>query len=168
MHDPIMLGIAIAAALCAAGCATGSTEAANTGSPPAVEIPVGPIPGPGRAPAVPTNPYSANNVALSEGRQLFVRYNCYGCHGGHGGGGMGPSLRDPAWIYGDSDALVFDSIAQGRAHGMPAWGTKIPQDQIWKLTAYIKSMGSSSEPQPPPPFPNQPPEVQAAAAAVKK
>ncbi len=50
---------------------------------------------------------------------------------------MGPSLRDPDWMYGSSECHVFSSIAEGRAHGMPAWGTKLPQDQIWKLVAYI-------------------------------
>ena len=75
---------------------------------------------------------------------------------------MGPSLRDPDWIYGSSDAEVFASIAEGRAHGMPAWGTKIPQEQIWKLVAYIKSMNSPQEPDPPPPFPGPMPSSPAA------
>jgi cytochrome c oxidase cbb3-type subunit III len=64
---------------------------------------------------------------------------------------MGPSLRDVDWIYGDSDANVFSSIAEGRAHGMPAWGTKLPEEQIWKLTAYIKSLRTPLEPDPPKP-----------------
>jgi cytochrome c oxidase cbb3-type subunit 3 len=157
MHERILLVSIIAGALGAAGCQSRATEAASAGAPPAIGIPVGPMPGPGQPPPQPTNPYEGNNVALSEGRQLFVYYNCYGCHGGHGGGGMGPSLRDPDWIYGSSDAHVFASIAEGRAHGMPAWGTKLPQDQIWKLVAYIKSMGTPSEPQPPPPFPGNTP-----------
>lgn len=62
---------------------------------------------------------------------------------------MGPSLRDPVWIYGSRDDQVFDSIADGRSKGMPAWGTKIPQTQIWELVAYIKSMGTPEEPDPP-------------------
>jgi cytochrome c oxidase cbb3-type subunit 3 len=62
---------------------------------------------------------------------------------------MGPSLRDRTWLYGNSDAHIFDSIAEGRARGMPAWGTKLPEDQIWKLVAYIQSLHTSREPQPP-------------------
>ena len=95
------------------------------------------------------DPFIGNPVALRDGRRLFVWYNCYGCHGGHGGGGMGPSLRDKTWIYGGSDDQIFDSIAQGRMKGMPAWGTRIPQDQIWELVAYIKSMRTAAEPDPP-------------------
>lgn len=59
---------------------------------------------------------------------------------------MGPSLRDPVWIYGSSDAHIFDSILEGRANGMPAWGTKVPEDQIWKIVAYIRSMRTPEEP----------------------
>jgi len=62
---------------------------------------------------------------------------------------MGPSLRDEVWIYGSRDDQVFDSIAQGRANGMPAWGSKIPQVQLWELVAYIKSMRTPQEPDPP-------------------
>ncbi|HEU5335230.1 MAG TPA: c-type cytochrome [Terriglobales bacterium] len=142
------------------GCNQQPVSAAPEGAPPGIEIPVGPIPGPGReAMKLPTNPYYGDQVALAEGRRLFLWYNCYGCHGGHGGGGMGPSLRDPRWRYGDSDAHIFASIAEGRADGMPAWGSKIPSDQIWKLVAYIKSMRTPEEPDPPilpPPVPPTP------------
>ena len=62
---------------------------------------------------------------------------------------MGPSLRDAVWIYGNRDDQIFDSIAEGRSKGMPAWGTKIPEDQIWELVAYIKSMRTPQEPDPP-------------------
>lgn len=146
MDHRILLVIAIVAALAAIGCQTRAMETASSGAPPAVDVPIGPIPGPGQRSDLPSNPYSGNNVALSEGRQLFVNYNCYGCHGGHGGGGMGPSLRDADWLYGSSDAHVFESIAQGRGKGMPAWGTKIPQDQIWKLVAYVRSLNTPDEP----------------------
>lgn len=141
--------VMIFAALGCVGCQTAPAESASNGAPPAVSIPIGPIPGPGKEMQLPQNPYATDNVALSEGRQLFLHYNCYGCHGGHGGGGMGPSLRDASWIYGNSDAHVFDSIAQGRGKGMPAWGTKVPSDQIWKLVAYVKSMNTPNEADPP-------------------
>lgn len=62
---------------------------------------------------------------------------------------MGPSLRDNVWLYGDRDDQIFDTIAEGRSNGMPAWGSKIPEDQIWQLVAYIKSMRTPQEPDPP-------------------
>ncbi len=141
--------IPILIALASFGCQRQPSEVAAAGAAPAVETPVGPLPGPAMQTAEKTNPYAQNSVALMEGRRLFVHYNCSGCHGGHAGGGMGPSLRDPVWIYGSSDAHIFDSIAQGRANGMPSWGRMIPQEEIWKIVAYIKSMRTNMEPEPP-------------------
>jgi cbb3-type cytochrome c oxidase subunit III len=97
------------------------------------------------------NPYAGNAAAASEGRQLFVSYNCSGCHGGRAGGGMGPSLRDNAWAYGDSDVQIYSSIFEGRPAGMPAWGAKLSADQIWKLETYIRTLATPSEPDAPPP-----------------
>jgi cytochrome c oxidase cbb3-type subunit 3 len=141
--------------LAGTACNEQQTHAAASSAPPAIGIPVGPIPGPKIAMNLPTDPYINDQVALREGRRLFVWYNCSGCHGGRGGGGMAPSLRDPVWKFGSSDAHIFASIAEGRGQGMPAWGTKIPEDQIWKLVAYIKSMRTPQEPDPPsvPPIP---------------
>lgn len=102
------------------------------------------------------NPYAGNAGAAAEGRQLFVQYNCSGCHGGRAGGGMGPSLRDSAWIYGNSDAQIYDSIFEGRPNGMPTWGAKISADQIWKVIAYLRTLGTPHEPDAPPKEPMPP------------
>jgi cytochrome c oxidase cbb3-type subunit 3 len=142
-------------ALCAGpGCVRPSGDNAQQGARPAVEVPVGPVPGPNaRSPADAPNPFPADEVTIVEGRRLFQHYNCDGCHGGRAGGGMAPSLRDADWIYGQSDAHIFDSIAHGRAHGMPSWGTRLPEAQIWKLVAYVKSLRTAAEPDKPPPLP---------------
>ncbi|HVN19386.1 MAG TPA: c-type cytochrome [Dongiaceae bacterium] len=149
MKSSLTVSALVLALGCTLGCHEQTTHAAASSATPAIGIPVGPVPGPKMMLNLPTNPYTTNQVAITEGRRLFGWYNCSGCHGGHGGGGMGPSLRDPVWRYGSSDAHIFASIAEGRAMGMPAWGTKIPEDQIWKLVAYIKSMRTPSEPDPP-------------------
>jgi cytochrome c oxidase cbb3-type subunit III len=124
-------------------------EDAALGASPSINTAVGPIPGPHSAPQTVDNPYAHDPAALAQGRQLFVSFNCSGCHGGHAGGGMGPSLRDEDWIYGNSSTNIFDSIASGRANGMPAWGTRLPAQSIWLLTAYIQSLRTPSEPSPP-------------------
>lgn len=131
----------------AAGAATISASA--VGATTTIANAVGPIPGAPSNVHYRTNPYATDPVALQDGRRLFDWYNCSGCHGGHAGGGMGPSLRDPVWLYGNRDDQIFASIAQGRSQGMPAWGSKIPESQIWELVAYIKSMGTPLEPDPP-------------------
>jgi Cytochrome c, mono- and diheme variants len=132
---------------------TGSVVAAGASSAPMVSMgqgAVGPLPGPmrGSEPSTP-NPYQHEPNALAEGRHMFVVFNCSGCHGDHAGGGMGPSLRDATWIYGNKSTDIFNSIASGRANGMPAWGAMLPPKQIWEIVAYIQSLRTPQEPQPP-------------------
>ena len=136
-------------ALAAVACDRPSNDVVAASAPPPMKTPVGPIPGPEENPIRPNNPYNGDRSAAGDGRQLFIRFNCSGCHGGRAGGGMGPSLRDTDWIYGATDAQVFSSIAEGRGHGMPAWGEKLNEDQIWKLVAYIKTLRTQNEIQPP-------------------
>jgi cytochrome c oxidase cbb3-type subunit III len=124
-------------------------DIAATGAMPAMFTPVGPVPGPQENLPRRANPYRDQRGAVAEGRQLFIRFNCSGCHGGRAGGGMGPSLRDVDWRYGSADAQVFSTINEGRDQGMPAWGTKITEDQIWKLVAYVESLRTPDEPDPP-------------------
>ena len=85
-------------------------------------------------------PFDGNAYGISEGKRLYEYFNCVGCHA-HGGGDIGPPFLDDNWIYGSSPENVFSSIAQGRPNGMPAFGGKVPQYQIWQLTAYVRSMG---------------------------
>lgn len=132
----------------AAGCNSGSTPVAASAAPP-VPTTVGPVPGAMSEPPHQTDPFAGDPVAAQNGWRLFNWYNCSGCHGGHAGGGMGPSLRDKVWLYGSRDDQIFDSIAEGRSKGMPAWGTKIPEDQIWQLVTYIKTLRTPAEPDPP-------------------
>ena len=86
------------------------------------------------------NPYEGNAYAISQGQQLFEKYNCAGCHF-HGGGGIGPPLMDAEWVYGSSPAQIYESIAEGRPNGMPSWGGHIPEYQIWQLVTYVRSVG---------------------------
>ena len=64
---------------------------------------------------------------------------------------MGPSLRDVTWIYGNRSDQIFNTLVYGRSNGMPAWGEKIPADQMWKIVAYVKSLNTPLEPEPPTP-----------------
>jgi cytochrome c oxidase cbb3-type subunit 3 len=86
------------------------------------------------------NPYEGNAARIGEGAKLFVAYNCIDCHGADGSGAMGPSLADGRWHFGGSAGEVFQSIYEGRPDGMPAWGGRIGDDQIWRLVAYVRSL----------------------------
>jgi cytochrome c oxidase cbb3-type subunit 3 len=85
------------------------------------------------------NPYDDNAYALAEGKRLYHWYNCAGCHA-EGGGGSGPALMDNVWIYGSETENVFATIVQGRPNGMPAFGGRIPEKEVWELVAYVRSM----------------------------
>jgi len=84
--------------------------------------------------------YEENAYHLSEGKRLYTWFNCVGCHA-HGGGDSGPPLMDDQWIYGGEIDQIYLTIVQGRPNGMPAFGGKIPSQQIWQLAAYVRSMG---------------------------
>jgi cytochrome c oxidase cbb3-type subunit 3 len=86
--------------------------------------------------------YDDNAYAVTEGKRLYRWYNCSGCHF-NGGGGMGPALMDSEWRYGSDPASLFATIMQGRPNGMPSFGGHIPEDQVWKIVAYVRSMGGA-------------------------
>lgn len=90
-------------------------------------------------PAAVISHYEKNAYALAAGKRLFGWYNCTGCHA-NGGGSSGPALMDDVWIYGGDAQSIYDTIAHGRPNGMPAFGDRIPQDQIWQLAAYVRSL----------------------------
>jgi cytochrome c oxidase cbb3-type subunit 3 len=80
-----------------------------------------------------------NAEAVTTGKRLFGQYNCSGCHS-NGGGGMGPPLMDDEWIYGGRLEQIHQTLVEGRPNGMPAWGGKIPDEQLWQIAAYVRSM----------------------------
>ena len=97
-------------------------------------------PGPARITSTVAGPYDENAYAISQGQRLFSWFNCVGCHA-NGGGGMGPPLMDEEWIYGSAPENVYASIVEGRPNGMPSWGGRIPNNQVWQLVAYVRSLG---------------------------
>jgi cytochrome c oxidase cbb3-type subunit 3 len=88
------------------------------------------------------NPYEGDKRAIGIGGQLYIAYNCIDCHGADGSGAVGPTFVDGRWHFGGSAGAVFESIYQGRPDGMPQWGGRISNDQIWMLTAYVRSLAT--------------------------
>lgn len=89
------------------------------------------------------SPHKGDAQARAEGKRLYMWMNCAGCHF-EGGGGIGPALMDVDWIYGGQPAQIFDSIAAGRANGMPAYGDKLSTDQIWLIVEHVISLGETA------------------------
>jgi cytochrome c oxidase cbb3-type subunit 3 len=87
--------------------------------------------------------FADNAYQLSEGKQLYDWFNCSGCHA-KGGGASGPALSDAFWRYGPDDVSIFVSIRDGRPHGMPAFREKLTTEQIWQLTHYVRTLGTTS------------------------
>ncbi len=70
------------------------------------------------------------------------QYNtfCVACHGPTGAGNVtlgAPNLVDSVWLYGDSDAALHESIANGRAGEMPAFSERLDDTQVRLLVALL-------------------------------
>jgi cbb3-type cytochrome c oxidase subunit III len=88
------------------------------------------------------NPFAGNGDAAGEGGRIFID-KCAECHGGDATGASGPDLTDKEWIYGNSDAAVYETVAWGRKGGMPSWIAQMEKDEIWKVVTYIRSRGGN-------------------------
>lgn len=142
---------AAACLLMLAACGKAPTGQANAARLPEdatlSQIPLGAPPGqPVSIAADIKNPFEGDARAIQDGKTLFTRMNCVYCHGSQGSGLMGPALNDPNWRFGGTPAEIYNSIHDGRPKGMPAWGQALPPDQIWRLVAYIESLGGAEAP----------------------
>lgn len=97
-----------------------------------------PAAGAGDAGKVMKNAFEGKAEAIKEGEKIFDA-KCSECHM-DGTGGAGPNLTDDTWIYGGSDAEVFETISSGRKGGMPSWKGDLSNDDIWKVIAFIRSI----------------------------
>lgn len=88
-------------------------------------------------------PYVSNAYDLSQGKRLYGWFGCPDCHGSDGlGRGAGPPLLDGWWQYGPDVVSIYLSIRDGRPGGMPAFRSKLNNEQIWQLTGYVQTMGA--------------------------
>ena len=117
------------------------SEASKLLAVPATGILPGAVP----PPVIIKNPFEGDPGAIERGMKHFVNFNCVGCHAPNGAGGMGPSLSNNKWIHGDKPANIYLSIYQGRANGMPAWGSTLPSNVIWELVSYIESISQDPD-----------------------
>lgn len=67
--------------------------------------------------------------------ETFVQGQCISCHGGDLSGGIGPNLHGLK----ESKEEIHGIIKNGK-DGMPAFGSKISDDQIDQLADYILSL----------------------------
>jgi cytochrome c oxidase cbb3-type subunit 3 len=86
--------------------------------------------------------YERNAYHINEGQRLYRTFNCNGCHA-NGGGDIGPALMDAEWRYGGDIEHIHASIVEGRPNGMPSFGGKIPDPEIWQIAAYVRSLSGN-------------------------
>ena len=136
----------------AAGCGRPAGHADGGGAErdavSAAEIPTGDLAGAARSNvgARIVNPLGDQPAAVARGKALFAQMNCAGCHGYRLGGAMGPNLTDRYWRYGGTPGAIYQSIADGRPQGMPAWRRALPPSDIWSLVSYVQSYGGTTPP----------------------
>jgi cytochrome c oxidase cbb3-type subunit III len=144
----LTLALALSTGLAVSGCErearrfatpAGNTTPSESGSRSTTVQPAVPLTGGVRQPVRNVSPYDENAYAVNQGKRLYRWYNCNGCHA-NGGGSMGPALMDSEWRYGSDPASIFATITEGRPNGMPSFGGHIPDDQVWQLVAYVRSM----------------------------
>lgn len=79
---------------------------------------------------------------IEAGRDRFVK-SCAFCHGTKGESGKTAAFSTRQnW----DPEVIFGVISEGRTNGsnvMPSWKGSIPDEQIWKIVAYIKSLSAS-------------------------
>jgi mono/diheme cytochrome c family protein len=87
------------------------------------------------------NPFAGDPEAVKEGRKLYMANGCSACHGLNGGGGMGKSILDDTWVFGSDDETLY-KLTKGQIpqQTMPKSGAGLPDEQVWKMLAYVRSL----------------------------
>ncbi|MEO7009523.1 MAG: cytochrome-c oxidase, cbb3-type subunit III [Caldimonas sp.] len=89
----------------------------------------------------------ADLVKVNAGKKLFTA--CAACHGANGKGNPAlgaPNLTDSIWLYGGTPEAVKESIRHGRNGNMPAWRTRLGDDDARVLAAYVYSLSHAVPP----------------------
>ena len=87
---------------------------------------------------------STTDENLVKGAKLY-QATCAECHGRDGRGGISggagaPDLTNQELMASKSSVDLFQTISQGAGPEMPAFETKLSQEERWALTDYLRSM----------------------------
>jgi putative heme-binding domain-containing protein len=86
-----------------------------------------------------TNPFSSE-ADIQAGGALFQTHCSY-CHGSFGEGGRGADLTAGIYRLGGQDAELYRSIRFG-VPGSEMGAMRITDEEVWKLVAFVKRLGS--------------------------
>lgn len=93
------------------------------------------------------NSYELDQAKITQGKAIFET-NCVLCHGPDAKGltAMGaPNLTDDIWLFGGDRAAIETTIRHGRAGVMPEWQTKLGNERIMLLAAYVRSLSQTAQ-----------------------
>jgi cytochrome c oxidase cbb3-type subunit 3 len=76
--------------------------------------------------------------AMTRGEAVY-KEACAVCHGEKFEGGLGPDLRGPKFLYGDSIEDHIRIISKGTANGMPGFEKQLGSTKIYNVAAYLHS-----------------------------
>ncbi len=88
----------------------------------------------------------ADAVRAAKGQEAFMTSGCAGCHGMDAKGmhALGaPNLTDSVWLYGSSEAVITETIINGRQNKMPAWKEFLGDGKVHLLAAYVYSLSNA-------------------------
>lgn len=88
----------------------------------------------------------ADAVRVAKGKEAFMTSGCAGCHGMDAKGmhALGaPNLTDSVWLYGSSEAVITETIMNGRQNRMPAWKEFLGEGKVHLLAAYVYSLSNA-------------------------
>ncbi|MEZ5403165.1 MAG: c-type cytochrome [Bryobacteraceae bacterium] len=95
-----------------------------------------------------TNPLANSRDAIEAGKGMFRIY-CSPCHGLGAQGGRAPDLTTGNFSAGPTDAALFAVVSGGIAGTeMPAYSSRFDADGIWRILAYLRSIGGKAQPPP--------------------
>jgi cytochrome c oxidase cbb3-type subunit 3 len=82
--------------------------------------------------------YGDNFYQLAQGGRYFTWYGCAGCHGPTAKGTL--DLADGRWVHGGAANQIYAFIAAGHPSPLPRYGERIPVEQLWQITAFVRDL----------------------------
>ena len=78
-----------------------------------------------------------NAYQVSQGGRYFSWYGCAACHAQDARGAR--NLANAKWRYGARFDRLYRAIADDHA---PPFGPRVPSEQLWQITAYVRSLAA--------------------------
>ncbi|HZX29859.1 MAG TPA: cytochrome-c oxidase, cbb3-type subunit III [Rhodocyclaceae bacterium] len=89
-----------------------------------------------------------DSARAEKGKETFTAAGCIGCHGPEATGNQAigaPNLTDKTWLYGSTEAIVTETITNGRQNKMPAWKEFLGEGKVHLLAAYVYSLSQGAK-----------------------